>query len=82
MNIDKEQEPKLSDKLHNLGVALIAGFVFFGIWFYLIETVGLLGGIVLGWIPSLLIAILPALIFSFFWSLAELAIKFIQARYV
>jgi hypothetical protein len=58
------------DKVYRTGYLITAVIVFIGCWIYCIGTYGYLVGLGVGWLPSMIVA----LIVSVFWPLIVLGV--------
>lgn len=58
------------EDVHTLGVAITAFIVFIGSWIYCIVEYGYLLGVGLGWLPSIIVAVIAGAL----WPLIAIAI--------
>jgi hypothetical protein len=59
-----------NDDVYNLGFSITAFIVFWGSWIYCIATYGFLLGVGLGWLPSIIVAVIAGVL----WPLIALLI--------
>ena len=60
--------------------ALIGPATLFAVWIYCAVTYGFLFGLLLGWIPALILALLVAVAMIYLWPLAALAVLYVNYK--